>query len=277
MSHSRYHRPPMTTNHQTPDPLVTTAASASAPRRRRWPRILGVILLVAALLIVVGGALFVAPQPLLPEATAALASTDTVTYADEGDWLAFTPTSDASTTGFIFYPGAKVPAAGYAPAAQAIAAAGYPAFIAEMPLNLAILDGNAAADIQAAHPEVETWVLAGHSLGGVMAAGYAADHQDAVGGLALWASYPSGDISSADLVTSSIYGTLDAGAERITSAETRTTLPTATTFVSIEGGNHEQMGWYTGQPNDPPATISRADQQALVVAATLDVLEAVAP
>ena len=26
-------------------------------------------------------------------------------------------------------------------------------------------------------------------------------------------------------------------------------------FVPIEGGNHEQMGWYTGQPNDPPATI----------------------
>ena len=218
-----------------------------------------------------------APQPLLPEATAALASTDAVTFADEGDWLAFTPTDTSATggtTGFIFYPGAKVPAAGYAPAAQAIAAAGYPAYIAEMPLNLAILDGNAAADIQAAHPEVTSWVVGGHSLGGVMAAGYAGDHQETVDGLALWASYPSGDISGADLVTSSIYGTLDAGAERMTSAETRAMLPSATTFVPIDGGNHEQMGWYTGQPNDPPATISRTDQQAQVVAATLAVLEA---
>lgn len=256
------------------------AANTAAQRRRRWPRVLAVILLAGALLLVVGGALFLAPQPLLPEATAALASTDAVTYADEGDWLAFTPTGPSAaggTTGFIFYPGAKVPAAGYAPAAQAIAAAGHPTFIAEMPLNLAILDGNAAADIQAAHPGISTWVLGGHSLGGVMAAGFAADHQDSVGGLALWASYPAGDISSADLVTSSIYGTLDAGAERITSAETRATLPAATTFVPIEGGNHEQMGWYTGQPNDPPATISREEQQAQVVVATLDVLAAVGP
>jgi hypothetical protein len=110
-----------------------------------------------------------------------------------------------------------------------------------------------------------------------MAAGYAADHQDSVGGLALWASYPSGDISDADLVASSIYGTLDAGAERMTSAETKATLPATTTFVPIEGGNHEQMGWYTGQPNDPLATISREDQQAQVVAATLDVLDAIGP
>jgi hypothetical protein len=240
--------------------------------------VLAVIVLIAALLLVVGGAIYVAPQPLLPEATAALASTDTVTYLDEGDWLAFTP-NDASatggTTGFIFYPGAKVPAAGYAPAAQAIATAGYPAYIAEMPLDLAILDGNAAADIQAAHPEVTSWVIGGHSLGGVMAAGYAGDHPDSIDGLALWASYPAGDISDADLVATSIYGTLDAGAERMTSAETKANLPASTTFVPIEGGNHEQMGWYTGQPNDPPATISRADQQQQVVAATLDVLGAV--
>ena len=36
--------------------------------------------------------------------------------------------------------------------------------------------------------------------------------------------------------------------------------------------NHEQMGWYTGQPNDPPATISREEEQQQVGAATLDLL-----
>ncbi len=264
----------MTPDRPTPD---AHAPDATAPRRHRWPRVLGAIVVVAALLLVVGGAIYVAPQPLLPEAVVALASTDAVGFADEGDWLAFTPTDTSGTggtTGFIFYPGAKVPAAGYAPAAQAIATAGYPTYIAEMPLDLAVLDGNAAADIQAAHPEVTTWVIGGHSLGGVMAAGYAADHQDTVDGLALWASYPSGDISGADLVATSIYGTLDAGAERMASTETKAKLPASTTFVPIEGGNHEQMGWYTGQPNDPPATISRAEQQAQVVAATLDVLDA---
>ena len=271
----------MATERPTPDDAAQHATSTAVdpPGRRRWPRVLAIGMLVAVLLLVVGATLFLAPQPLLPEAAAALASTDAVTYADEGDWLAFTPTDPSATgnaTGFIFYPGAKVPAAAYAPAAQAIASAGYPAYIAEMPLDLAILDGNAAADIEAAHPEVTRWVIGGHSLGGVMAAGYAADHQDTVGGLALWAAYPSGDVSGTDLVTSSIYGTLDAGAERMTSLETRAKLPASTAFVAIEGGNHEQMGWYTGQPNDPPATISRAGQQAQAVAATLDILEAVA-
>jgi hypothetical protein len=257
-------------------PSVDAAQAARAPRRRRWPRILAVVLVATVLLATAGFALFVQPQPLLPEATTAMSSTDAVVVADEGDWLAFTPVGRSSTTGLIVYPGARVPAAGYAPTARAIAAAGYPVYIAEPPLDLAILDGSAAADIQAAHPEVTTWVLAGHSLGGVTAAGYAADHPDAVGGLALWASYPSGDISGADLVTSSIYGTLDAGAERMTSTETRAKLPASTTFVPIEGGNHEQMGWYTGQPNDPPAAITRAAQQAQLVAATLEVLDAVA-
>jgi hypothetical protein len=37
------------------------------------------------------------------------------------------------------------------------------------------------------------------------------------------------------------------------------------------------MGYYTGQPNDPPATISRADQQAQVAAATVTMLDGLAP
>ena len=48
--------------------------------------------------------------------------------------------------------------------------------------------------------------------------------------------------------------------------------PAVVTFDPIEGGNHEQMGWYTGQPNDPPATISREAQQERIVAATRELL-----
>ena len=47
-------------------------------------------------------------------------------------------------------------------------------------------------------------------------------------------------------------------------------------FVEIPGGNHEQMGWYTGQPNDPPATISREDQQRSVAASTVELLRGLA-
>jgi hypothetical protein len=89
----------------------------------------------------------------------------------------------------------------------------------------------------------------------------------------LWASYPATDLSGADLDVTSIYGTLDAGAARMSGPEARAQLPADTVFVPIEGGNHEQMGWYTGQPNDPPATIPREAQQAQVAAATVTLLD----
>ena len=100
-------------------------------------------------------------------------------------------------------------------------------------------------------------------------------HDEAIDGLALWAAYPAIDLSGGDFEATSIYGTLDAGAARMGGPETVALLPPDTVFVPIEGGNHEQMGWYTGQPNDPPATITREDQQAQVAEATVAMLEGI--
>jgi hypothetical protein len=254
---------------------VPVPAERQPRRRRRWPWIvLGTLAGVLAIL-VVGAAWWLQPQPLLPEATAAQASTATVEYRDTGDWLSFVPKAGEARTGLVFYPGAKVPAAGYAPGAQAIADAGFPVFIAEMPLNLAVLAPDAADAIMRANPGIDRWVLAGHSLGGAMATSFIAGHPGAVDGLALWASYPNADLSGLPLAAVSAWGTLDAGADRMGGTEARSDLPPVATFLPIAGGNHEQMGWYTGQPNDPPASISREDQQAQVVAATLGVLREV--
>ena len=111
--------------------------------------------------------------------------------------------------------------------------------------------------------------MGGHSLGGSMAAQFIDGHPGVVDGLVLWASYSAADLSGDGLRVLSTYGTLDQGV----SSYTNPTLvakrgPAAVTFDPIEGGNHEQMGWYTGQPNDPPATISREAQQERTVAST---------
>jgi hypothetical protein len=258
------------------DPAVA-GRSAAAPtpaarRRRRWPRIVAAFVGIVAILVVLAGTWYVQPQPLLPEARAAMASTAAVSFADEPGWLAFTPTADAKGTGLVFYPGAKVEPAAYAPAAQAIAARGYPVFIARMPLNLAVLGADAANGVIAAHPEIGRWAIAGHSLGGAMATSYIAGHPDAMRGLALWASYPNADLSALSLVATSIWGSLDAGAAKMGGSQARADLPPDATFIEVPGGNHEQNGWYTGQPNDPPATISREAQQAAVVEATVAML-----
>jgi pimeloyl-ACP methyl ester carboxylesterase len=239
---------------------------------RRVLRVLGAVVAIVAVIAVIGWFWYTQPQPLLAEATASLASTAEVTFVENGGRLEWSPADNDYATALVIYPGGKVPAAAYGPEAQAIAAEGYLVIVTPMPFNLAVFGIGAADAAIAAHPEVASWALAGHSLGGSMAAQYASDRTAQVAGLAFWASYPATDLSATGIDVVSIYGTLDAGAARMSGDEARAQLPPGTVFVPIEGGNHEQMGWYTGQPNDPPAAISRADQQAQVVAATTAML-----
>jgi len=243
------------------------------PRRRT----VGLVLLAVVALLAVGWLWYTQPQPLLPEATASLASTPEVTFAEVDGRLEWSPADGDYDTGLVIYPGGKVPAAGYGPLARSIAADGYLVIITPMPFNLAVFGIGAAGPAIAAHPEVAAWALAGHSLGGSMAAQYIADHPADIDGLALWASYPATDLSALDLSVVSIYGTNDPGAARMSGPEARAQLPPDTVFVPIEGGNHEQMAWYTGQPNDGSATIERAEQQRQVAQATVAMLETIAP
>jgi triacylglycerol esterase/lipase EstA (alpha/beta hydrolase family) len=189
-------------------------------------------------------------------------------------WLSFVPESGQPETGFIIYPGGHVDYRAYAPTAQAIADQGYLVVIVRMPLNLAVFDPNAAAQVIAGHPEIKYWAVGGHSLGGAMAANYAYKHPGEVDGLVLWGSYPAAnnDLSGADLQVVSISGTLDGLSTPKKIAASISLLPPNTIWVAIEGGNHAQFGWYGDQSGDNPATISREEQQARVVRASVDLL-----
>ena len=236
---------------------------------------LGIALLVVLALAIAGFLWWAQPQPLLPEATAALASTPAATFAQGDDGrLTFTATAAPPTVGLVLYTGGKVHPAAYAPAARAIAEAGYLVALVPAPLNFAIFDRDAAQRVIDDHPEIDAWAVGGHSLGGATAALFIDDHPGRVRGLVLWASYSSVDLSVDGLVVSLAYGTLDAGAATFTDPATLGKLGPDVTTTVIDGGNHEQMGWYTGQPNDPPATIPREQQQARIVAATVELLRA---
>jgi len=223
---------------------------------------------------VVGFLWWARPQPLLPEAVAALSSTSAARYEAGPDGrLTWTPTAAEPTVGLVLYTGGKVPPAAYAPAARAIAEQGYLVAIVPAPFNLAILDADAADRVIEDHPEIASWAVGGHSLGGATASLFIDGHPGVVDGLALWASYSSADISTDDLHVLSVYGSLDAGVASYTDPANLAKLGSDVTVDVIDGGNHEQMGWYTGQPNDPPATISRQEQQDRVVAATVALLQ----
>lgn len=243
--------------------------------RRHWRLILGII---AAVLLVVGVVGYVWLNDLadpMPETESAMVSSETVSVATE-PWLTFAPPEPADT-GFIFYPGGRVSAQAYAPPLRALAEAGYLGVITPMPFGLAVLSPDAADDVIAAYPEIERWVIGGHSLGGAMAAQHAAGRAE-IAGLVLWAAYPPGgvDLGEHEAQVTSIFATEDGLATVAEIEASAAQLPADTTFVEIDGGNHAQFGWYGEQDGDGQATISRESQQQQVIAATLDLIETVA-
>ena len=238
--------------------------------RKRWAW----LLLLLPLLAVAGFAVWAyTPLGPMPEALAALESGPQVQVETE-PWLVFRPAGDAPDTGFVLYPGGRVDPRAYAPLARAIADEGYLVAIVPMPFNLAVLGAGRAADVMAAFPDVERWAVGGHSLGGAMAANFAHQNPERVDGLVLWAAYPAGgdDLSGRELEVLSIYGTRDGVATPAEITASRPLLPADTRWVAIEGGNHAQFGWYGTQNGDNPAIISREDQQAAIVRATVQLL-----
>jgi len=240
---------------------------------KQWTKRIALVLLVLLLLISIGFVAW-AEMPLgpMPEALDALQSDDQV-RVETHPWFTFVPAADTADSGVILYPGGRVDPRSYAPLANRIAAQGYLVIIPPMPLNLAVFAPNRAEKIIQAYPEIQTWVIGGHSLGGAMAAEYVISHSSDVDGLILWASFPAESTDLQDvpnLSVLSIYGTEDGGLDGILASRTR--LPQDATWIEISGGNHAQFGWYGIQPGDGTAVISRAIQQEQILQKTLDFL-----
>jgi len=201
----------------------------------------------------------------MPEAVMALESDQTV-LVSSGEWIVFSPQASSSQMGIIIYPGGHVDPRAYAPLARELASGGNLVVIPKMPLNLAVFDIDVADEIIQANPDIEIWVIGGHSLGGAMAAEYVSANPSSVAGLFLWASYSAKntDLSGfTNLEVLSIYGTEDGEVEGIRASRER--LPRNTLWVEIDGANHAQFGWYGEQRGDGVATISRKEQQEIIL------------
>jgi hypothetical protein len=210
------------------------------------------------------------PLKAAPEALSALESDSTVKVTVH-DYVTFKPADSEPTTAFIFYPGGRVDYRSYAVPLRKIAERGFLVILLPVRLNLAFFDIDAADRAVSDLPEIQNWVVGGHSLGGVAASLYASKKDD-VDGVIFWASYPAGDeLKNNTIKVLSIYGTLDMGGMQAFDAS-RAVLPADTEFVLLEGGNHAQFGDYGFQPGDNQALISRDDQQSQVVDATVKFL-----
>lgn len=198
-------------------------------------------------------------------ALTALESDDLIQVVGE-DPLYFSPKNKASKeVGIIFYPGGKVEYESYAPLMRQLAENGYSVFLVEMPFGLAVFDIDAAGDVMMEHPEVMEWYLAGHSLGGSMAAIFAGNDPNHVDGLILLAAYSTADLAETGLPVLSIYGSEDTVLSQESVEEYRSMLPVNYVEFIIEGGNHAQFGNYGEQDGDGEALISPLEQQQVTV------------
>lgn len=200
----------------------------------------------------------------------AVAHSEAVTVEITGDRAVFMP--EEPRAGLIFYPGGKVEFTAYAPLMTALAEEDILCVLVKMPFNLAVLDMDAAEGIPAEYPEVERWYLGGHSLGGSMAAGYAAKQPEDYKGLILLAAYSTAGLTDTGLEVLSLYGDRDQVLNREKYEQYRPNLPESTRETVIEGGNHANFGFYGPQEGDGESTISRQEQQAATVEAVRNLI-----
>lgn len=233
-----------------------------------------ILLTLPAIIIIVIAAFLIWANDAYPADDAALQAltSDSQVTVTAGKYITFQPADQQPSTGFIFYPGGRVDYRAYAPVLRMIAEGGYFVALVPVPLNMAFFDINAATPVLEEHPEIQTWAVGGHSLGGAMASVFAKDHLTELDGVIFFASYPADDsLKNAEIEVLSIYGTNDM-AGMATFDEKKSLLAADTEYVIIEGGNHAQFGSYGFQAGDNAATISAAEQWSQTAAATLEFL-----
>ena len=198
--------------------------------------------------------------------------------------------------GVVLYGGALVDPRSYSVMANSLSENhGVPVVIPIFPNDIAFLGCNGTDRIQfatSAFPDVEKWVLVGHSLGGMGAQvdfWNAINEQDyqqdtsILGGLVLAGSYIRQDLGCGAIDFSQTQIPMASAAAELDGVVNRTLFDIGQEFLSgngntlkmiVDGGNHGNFGHYNdtlrstlfGQ-NDGVATISRDNQIDLTIAA----------
>ena len=196
--------------------------------------------------------------------------------------LEFRPGNQSNRSALIFICGSGVHAHAYAPLLRPIAETGYPVFIVKLPYRFAPLASHKdevigrTLQLMASHPEIPRWVVAGHSLGGALAARVALSTRGRdVSFVLIGTTHPRDhDLSKLEARITKVYATNDGVAPVDGVMANRRLLPETTAWVEIKGGNHSQFGHYGHQLFDGAATITREAQQATTRQVLLDAMGA---
>lgn len=232
--------------------------------------VLGIIVFMVVLVSAFSLWAMIPHQPM--EAVDSMLLSDENVLVLNSKYLSFLPgdqinSENDQASGLIIYPGARVSAKSYAYIGRELALQGISVYITKPPLRMAIFSASAAQQIIKDNPQIRHWYIGGHSLGGATASMYAYDHQDEIEGIIYLAAYPieSKDFSKSDIRALTLYASEDGFATEEDIDSKDYLQPSQYTKFLIEGGNHEQFGYYGHQKGDNPALISREEQQKIIV------------
>ncbi len=242
-------------------------------KKRKIGKIVGIILISLVVLLGLVVVIYISDYYHADQNLEGYQTTFEGTIIQESNNLIRIEGMEKSNVGLIYYPGGKVEYIAYLPLLEKISANGIVCFLPKMPANLAVFGMNKADAIIDEHPEITTWYIAGHSLGGAMASSYASDRSDKITGIILMGAYPSSDLSNTSLKMLSIVGTNDEVVNRKNLELAVPYAPENTIYFDLEGGNHGYFGDYGMQEGDGAATITQEEQWSITAQEVVDFIE----
>lgn len=175
-----------------------------------------------------------------------------------------------SKVGFIIFSGAKADEKAYAYMAELLYKEGHTVVIPKVLFYLSATGIKHGFEIMESNPEIEKWILIGHSLGGLPVSRIAVKQPDKLVGIAFLASYMSTDLSAIDIPAIRITASNDKIMNKKMLEQHLDYLPKKSSSIIIAGGNHQGFGAYGSLSRDGEATMSWKEQQEQTVRLILD-------
>jgi len=193
----------------------------------------------------------------------------------DGRVLSIRPESDDGDVLLVFYSGGLVRPQAYEWIGRALAEHGVHTVIPEFAGDLAVTNKDRAGPLIQRYAAGRPVVLAGHSLGGVMAADFVSRHADQVAGLVLMAAYPADnvDLSATAFAALSLLAENDGNADAGLIRASLPRLGPGSRLAVIPGAVHSFFGRYGPQDGDGTPTVSRAEAEKAIVAEVVDHLD----
>jgi hypothetical protein len=180
-----------------------------------------------------------------------------------------------SKVGFIIFSGAKADEKSYSYIAKLLHEAGHTVAIPKAPFHLSAFGIDRGFTIMEDNPQVEKWILVGHSLGGLPVSRIAAKQPGKLLGIALLATVASADLSELDISAIRITAENDKIMDKNRMDSYLGNLPENSLTVELTGANHQGFAAYNSfRGRDGEAAMTWQEQNEVTARLILSFFDA---